>query len=77
MSSLWKAKSLIPLSTAPQLDQLKAASDENHSKLVNRKCKIFRQDNSRLHVSLMIRKKLFELGWDILIHLLCSPDIAP
>jgi len=45
MSSLWKAKSLIPLSTAPQLDQLKAASDENHSKLVNRKCKIFHQEN--------------------------------
>ena len=45
MSSLWKAKSLIPLSTAPQLDQLKAASDENHPKLVNRKCKIFHQEN--------------------------------
>ena len=27
------------------LDQLKAASDENHSELVNRKCKIFHQEN--------------------------------
>ena len=60
-----------------QLDQLKAALDRKCPELVNRKCKIFHQDNSKLHVSLMTRKKLLELGWDILIHLPCSPDIAP
>ena len=59
-----------------QLDQLKAALDKKCPELVNRKCKIFHLDNSRLHVSLTIRKKLLELGWDILIHLPCSPDIA-
>ena len=60
-----------------QFDQLKAALDRKCPELVNRKCKIFHQDNSKLHVSLMTRKKLWELGWDILIHLPCSPDIAP
>ena len=45
-----------------QLDQLKAALDEKHPELVNRKCVIFHQDNTRLHVSLMARQKLLQLG---------------
>ena len=61
----------------PQLDQLKAALDEKHPELVNRKHIIFHQDNARPHVSLMTRQKLLHLGWEVLIHLLYSPDIAP
>ena len=38
---------------------------------------IFHQDNSRLRVSLMARQKLLQLGWEVLIHLPYSPDIAP
>ena len=60
-----------------QLDQLKAAFDEKHPELVNRKCIIFPQDNARPHVSLMTRQKLLQLGWEVLIHLPYSPDIAP
>ena len=45
-----------------QLDQLKVALDEKHPDLVNRKCIIFHQDNTRPHVSLMTRQKLLELG---------------
>ena len=60
-----------------QLDQLKAALDEKHPELVNRKCIIFHQDNARPHVSLMTRQKLLQLGWEVLIHLLYSPGIAP
>ena len=60
-----------------QLDQLKAALDEKHPELVNRKHIIFHQDNARLHVSLMTRQKLLQLGWEVLIHLLYSPDIEP
>ena len=59
-----------------QLDQLKAAL-EKHTELVNRKRIIFHQNNTRLHVSLMTRQKLLQLGWEVLIHLLYSPDIAP
>ena len=60
-----------------QLDQLKAALDEKYLELVNRKCIIFHQDNAILHVSLMIRQKLLQLGWKVLIHPLYWPDIAP
>ena len=28
------------------------------------------------HVSLMTRQKLLQLGWEVLIHLLYSPDIT-
>ena len=60
-----------------QLHQLKAALDEKHPELVNRKRIIFHQDNSRLHVSLMSGQKLLQLGWELLIHLPYSSDIAP
>ena len=60
-----------------QLDQLKAALDKKRLELVNRKCIIFHQDNTKLRVSLMTRQKLLQLGWEVLIHLPYSPDIAP
>ena len=60
-----------------RLDQLKAALDEKCSELVNRKRIIFHQDNARPCVSLMTRQKLLQLGWEVLIHPLYSPDIAP
>ena len=59
-----------------QLDQLKAALDEKHPELVNRKQIIFHQDKARPHVSLMTRQKLLQLGWEILIHPPYSPDTA-
>ena len=59
------------------LDQLKAALDEKPPELVNRIRIISHQDNARLHVSLMTRQKLLQLGWEVLIQLLYSPDIAP
>ena len=61
----------------PRLDQLKAALNEKRPELVNRKCLIFHQDNARLHVSLMTRQKLLQLGWEVRIHPPYSPDIAP
>ena len=60
-----------------QLDQLKAALYRKRQKLANRKCIIFHQDNARLYVSLMARHKLLQVGWEVLIHSLYSPDIAP
>ena len=44
-----------------QLDQLKAALDEKCLELVSRNCVIFHQDNIRLCVSLMTRRKLLKL----------------
>ena len=60
-----------------QLDLLKIALNEKHLELVNRKCIIFHQDNTRPHVSLMTRQKLLQLGWEVLVDQLYSPDIAP
>ena len=60
-----------------QLDQLNAALNIKHPELVNRKRIIFHQDNARPHISLMTRQKLLQLGSEVLIHLLYSPDIAP
>ena len=60
-----------------QSDQLKAALNEKHPELVNSKCIIFHEDNARPHVSLMTRQKQLQLGWEVLIHPLYSPGIAP
>ena len=64
-------------------DQLKAtAVDNKHLELVNRKCVIFHQDNTRplcwpfCILSLMPRQKLLQLDWELLIYSLYSPDIA-
>ena len=76
MSSFRKTKGLTPSKYFSQLDQLKEALDEKHPELVNRKCIIFHQDNARPHVSLMIRQKSLQLGWEVMIHPLYSPDIA-
>lgn len=60
-----------------QLDRLKAAIDEKRPELNNRKV-VFHQDNyARLYVSLQCRKKLVQLGWDLLPHPPYSPDLAP
>ena len=45
-----------------QLDPLKAALNEKHPELVNRKCIIIHQDNERPHVSLMTGKNCYSLG---------------
>ena len=70
---LWTPSGKPPL----PLDQLKAALDEKCPELVNRKCIIFHQDNTRPHVSLMTRQKLLQLVWEVLILPPYSPDIAP
>ena len=60
-----------------QLDQLEAALNERRLELVNRKLTVFHQDNARPHPSLTTRQKLLQLGWEVLIHSLYSPDTAP
>ncbi|PIO57294.1 transposase, partial [Teladorsagia circumcincta] len=45
-----------------QLDSLKAAIDQKRPELANRKGVVSHQNNARLHVSLVARQKLLELG---------------
>ena len=59
-----------------KLDELKVALEEKRPELFNRKRTIFPHDNPRPHVSLMTRQKLLQLGWEVLIHLPYSSDIA-
>lgn len=60
-----------------QLDELKRAIDRKRPELVNRKGIVFQHDNARPHTSLETRRKLIELGWDVLVHPPYSPDLAP
>ena len=57
-----------------QLDQLKAILDKKRLELFSRKHIIFHQNIPTMHVSLMTRQKV---AWEVLIHPLYSPEIAP
>ena len=41
------------------------------------KCVIFHKDNAKIHTSLVISKKLLELGWDVMPRPPYRPDLAP
>ena len=49
---------------------------EKRPELATRKGVIFHQDNVRPHTSLVTRKKLLELGWEVMPHPTYSPDLA-
>ena len=50
---------------------------EKRTELATRKGVIFDQDNDRPHTSLVTRKKLLELGWEVMPRPPYSPDLAP
>ena len=41
---------------------------EKRTELATGKCVIFHQDNARPHTSLVTRKKLLELRWEVMPH---------
>ena len=49
---------------------------EKRPELATREGVIFHQDTARPHTSLVTRKKLLELGWEVMPHPLYSPDLA-
>ena len=49
---------------------------EKRPELSTREGVIFHQDNARPHSSLVTRKKLLELGWEVIPHPPYSPDLA-
>ena len=51
--------------------------EEKRTELATPKDVIFHQDNARSHTSLVTRKKLLELGWEVMPHPPYSPDLAP
>ena len=51
--------------------------NERRPELETRKGVIFHQDKARPHTSLVTRKKLLELGWEVMPHPPYSPDLGP
>ncbi|GFU52258.1 putative DD34D transposase [Trichonephila clavipes] len=60
-----------------QLDRLKLVTDQKRPALANRRGVVFHQDNVRPHMSVVIRQKLWKLGWKVLMHPPYIPDQAP
>ena len=59
-----------------QLDQLKAAVNEKHPEIVNRK-RIYINITQDRVFPLIPRQKLLQFDWKVLIHLPYTPDTAP
>ncbi|GFU17025.1 mariner Mos1 transposase [Trichonephila clavipes] len=59
------------------LDSLKLAIDRKRPELAKSKGVVFHQDNAKACTSVEIRKKLWKLGWKVLMHSPYSPDLAP
>ena len=59
-----------------QLMKLDKKIKEKRPELATRKGVIFDQDNVRRHTSLVTRKKLSELDWEVMPHPPHSPDLA-
>ena len=60
-----------------QLMKLDKEIKEKRPELATRKSVIFHQDNARPHTSFITRKKLLELGWEVMPHPPYSPDPVP
>ncbi|GFS89700.1 histonelysine Nmethyltransferase SETMARlike [Trichonephila clavipes] len=60
-----------------QLDCLKLSIDQKRPELASRRSVVFHQDNDRPHSSVVTYQKLWELSWEVLMHPLYSPDLAP
>ncbi|GFX75200.1 histone-lysine N-methyltransferase SETMAR [Trichonephila clavipes] len=59
-----------------QLDRLKPANDQKRPDLVNKR-DVFPQDNATPHTSVVTHQRLWELGWEILMHPPYSPELDP
>ena len=60
-----------------QWAQLKAANRWKSPGITQKKMYNLPSGYHQIHISLMTRQKLLQLGWEVLIHLLYSPDVAP
>ena len=51
--------------------------EKRKPEVATRKGVIFHKDNARSHTSLVTRKQLLELGWEVMPHPQYSSDLAP
>ena len=59
-----------------QLRYLKLATGQKHPDLANTRRVVFHKDNTRQYTSILTCQKLWELGWEVLMHPSCSPNLA-
>ncbi|GFV44298.1 histone-lysine N-methyltransferase SETMAR [Trichonephila clavipes] len=59
------------------MNRLKLAINQKRPELAKRRGVVFHQDNARPHTSVVTRQKLWELGWEVLMHPPYSPDLTP
>ena len=60
-----------------QLNKLNVAVKEKRPELVNHKGVIFHYDNATPHTSLATHQKLLRLGWEVMLHLPYTSNLAP
>lgn len=59
-----------------QLTNLNNSNQEKRLELINRRNIVFHHGNAKPHTLFITRKKLLELRWNVLLHPLCSPELA-
>ncbi|GFV38351.1 HTH_48 domain-containing protein [Trichonephila clavipes] len=57
-----------------QLDRLKLTADQKRPELTNRRSVAFHLDNATPYTFIVTRQKLWELGWEVLMHPPYRPD---
>ena len=60
-----------------QSTEIEQRNQGKRPELATRTGVIFHQDNARPHTSLVTRKKLLELGWEVMSHPPYRADLAP
>ncbi|GFW92786.1 mariner Mos1 transposase [Trichonephila clavipes] len=60
-----------------QLDHLKLEIDQKRPELANRRGAVFHQDNARPQTFVVIRQKLWEFVWEVLMYPPFRPNLAP
>ncbi|GFX78241.1 histone-lysine N-methyltransferase SETMAR [Trichonephila clavipes] len=60
-----------------RLNHLKLATDQKRPEWANRGGVVYHQDNATPHTSVVTHQKLWELGWEVVMHPPYSPDLAP
>lgn len=56
--------------------KLKEVIGEKQPELANQKGIVFQQGIIRPQISLVTHRKLLKLGWEVILHPPCSPDLA-
>ncbi|ETN70743.1 transposase [Necator americanus] len=78
LSICWDYKGVIYFEVVPKNQNVNSEDlKKKRRELASRKGAVFHQDYARPYTSLATRRKLLELGWELMLHPPYSPDLAP